>query len=412
MEPVVTYTQDTFRFAYPELEIECLFEHFTENARDGVTAELWLTTSRYPKPGLLYYGGISFKSATSHQAVLKNIRTRVEPNGFLSDVDFDAILTQTSALCVRKWRDGTPAVRLVDLAPDLSRQWLLYPYLQENAVTVLFGDGGTGKTTLGQAIGLTIASGIPILGREPSATGNVMYLDWETEAETHWEMLSALCSGVGIKLPDNIWYRRMHTSLPSGVGPVRREVALNNITLVIVDSIGLAGGDEPERAGPKIGIFNALRTLQGCTILALDHVAKGDKTTPYGSVYTRNIARVAWAVDKAQEEGEDRLDVALRMEKINRGKLAARHGYSFHYTADGDALAQIDIQRADIMEIPSFAAKAPLQTQIGHELRKGSLSIKDLAERLDAKEGSVKQALRRNKHAFVPVGEGMWGLVT
>jgi hypothetical protein len=52
---------------------------------------------------------------------------------------------------------------------------------------------------------------------------------------------------------------------------------------------------------------------------------------PYGSVYTRNIARLLWEVQKAQTEGESKITVAMRNEKINRGMLHRRHGYNITY---------------------------------------------------------------------------------
>lgn len=419
MKPVPTFTLDTYRFSYLQEEVEVLAERIHEDSRDGLRLDLTIATSRHPMPGTLFSGRVSLSLASQQQAVIKALLARCQ-NGFLTDIDWAGMLLQVEVLSKRRFRDGDPAIQLSSYSPDLSQKWLLYPYLQQRSTTVLFGDGGVGKTTLAEYIGLCAATGRGALNNAISEPTNVMYLDWETEADTHWELLNALCAGLDMKIPPNMFYRRMNASLPSSIGAVRHEVALHEIGLVIVDSIGLAGGDDPERAGPKIAIFNALRTLESCATLAIDHVSKVDHRKPYGSVYTRNIARLAWELSKAQEQEDPNvINVALRLEKINRGKAPPRHGYRLGFVNEGDSLRELMVEEMNPIDVPEFRTKMPIQYQIARILKnEGALSLSDITKELASesdkplKEDSVRKALKRNGRLFNRTEDGLWTLFT
>lgn len=409
LTPNATYTLDTYRFEYPDISV--VYEGFFEDSRDGIRADVTVSTSRFPKAGLLHQGTLRLLGSQSKATFVRALERR-RGEGFLDEVDFDGIIAQTAALSYRHWKEGFPAVQLSSLEPQGANKWLLYPFLQDQAVCVLFGDGASGKSTLGEAMGVAISSGQPALGYVPLYTGGVLYLDWETEAETHREIVSAICNGLGIDIPGNIWYRRMHTSLAAGIQAIRVEAVTHEVTLVIVDSIGLAGGDEPERAGTKIALFNALRTLMGCTILCIDHVSHQDKSRPFGSIYTRNIARLAWAATRDRDEESQDLRVALRLEKINRGQAPPRQGFRIQYENNEDGLSAITFHKADPMDMPTIEKAAPLFNRVLHELRHGAMSVKDLATELDAKPNSILQTLRRNTRAFVKLDNDQWGQVT
>lgn len=412
-QPDVTYTMDTHRYIYATAEIEILYERFHEDSRDGLLAEITVQTSRHPRPGLLYNGRLVLAGPNSRQSVVRALEKR-RGDDFLSDVDFDGMLVQTAFMSLRRWRLGEPAIQLSEVQPSGQAKWLLYPYLQDKAICILFGDGGSGKSTLAEGMGLSVVTGRNVLGNAPLYTGNVLYLDWETEAESNYELLAALCRGLDMEVPSGFWYKRMNLSFPAGIAAVRQDVSAHNIKLVIIDSIGLAGGDEPERAGTKIALFNAARTLSDCTILAIDHVAQSNHRKPYGSVYTRNIARIAWGIDKAQEEGTDRLAVGLRLEKINRGKVVPRQGFNLEYISDQETLSEIRVEKMDPMTIDDFKHKAPLYRQLAHELGNGAKDIETLADLLEKPENTIKATLsnKRYRNLFQPLEQGLWGLAS
>ena len=417
MKPDVTYTHDRHVFNYRDLEISLAYSEFRE--RDE-TMYLEVSTSRYPRAGLLFAGKFAFDALGGNSGMKTwidrlNDRSVSKDTQFLEDVDWHNILLETKQLSLARWKKGEPSISLADVEPAGADKWLLFPFLQESVINIIYGDGGTGKSTLAESMAVSLAAGIPVLGMEPNKQINVMYLDWETEPEAHREIVGALCNGAGIPIPSNIRYRRMDRSLVASIRGIREEVGVHDIGLVIIDSVGMAGSGEPERAATKTDLFGALRTLKGCTILCLDHVAKGDQSSPYGSVYTRNTARLIWHVESVSDDDSNELKVALKQNKINRGRKIGRKGYSLEYDTDqDDILHRIDISSLDLMEVEEFAAKVPLWKRRQHELRHGERSVYDLADVLDSEVDSIRKALVRKSVMFQQsrVDKNIWQLKT
>ena len=409
MNPNITYLHDKHIFNYPDLEISLTYSDYKEREE---TMYLEVDTSRFPKAGLLYAGKFAYDMLGGQSGMKAWVdrltdRSMDKEISFLEDVDWHSILLTTKQDTLTRWRKGAPSVALADVAPAGADKWLLYPFLQQGYVNIIFGDGGTGKSTLAQAIAVTLASGHPIMGADASKTLNVMYLDWEEEAEAHREIVESICRGASIPIPPNIRYRRMDRALAGSIRGVRDEVIAHDIGLVIVDSIGMAGGGDPERAGTKIGLFDHLRTLKGCTILALDHIAKGDNSSPYGSVYTKNQARLIWNVESTADEDSTKLQVTMRLNKINRGRKIGRRAYSLQYDTDeNEILKAISFDRMDVMEIPKERDRSELWQLALHELKKGQMNINDLATAIKDRDGtapkvdSLRTAMKRRNGTF------------
>ena len=420
MNPQITYLADTYRFSYPDEEIQVLLERFSESSRDGLIAEATIMTSRAPKPGLLHHGRLNL-SSTRSQAEVIGALTKRDKEGFLADVDLGAIIQQVCFFALKRWREGEPSIILAD-APLEPTRYMLYPLVQYKAINMIYGDGGVSKSLLGLGMGISVATGHPILGFKPHVTGPVLYLDWEDEASTHRERMNAICDGAGIELPRNLYYRRLSASLDTSVATLRKEVAVKGIVFVIVDSVGIAGGDEPERASTKISLFGAARTLM-TTLLAIDHVPKLTPGKPFGSVYTRNTVRLAWEVQKAQGEGDSSVTVSLRNDKINRGMLHKRQGYRITYhneadsTEEGDPISRlvavnftsVDLKLTDLVktldtidQVTAFLAE------------NGPSTVKDIKEATELKDATIRSALKRWKDKKVKkaLSEDSWSLVT
>jgi RecA-family ATPase len=73
--------------------------------------------------------------------------------------------------------------------------------------------GGTGKSFFGLALGVTQATGWPVLGELDGEPGPVLYLDWEADEGTHAERLAAITLGADVPEAPAIYYRRMVASL-------------------------------------------------------------------------------------------------------------------------------------------------------------------------------------------------------
>ena len=63
-----------------------------------------------------------------------------------------------------------------------------------------------------------------------------------------------------------------------------------------------------------------------------------------------------------------------------------------------------------IADSPELTEKMNLKDRIAVQLRRGKLSVKTIAENLDAKPDSVEKSLKRNRTLFVRTGDE-WGLL-
>ena len=403
MNPDESFLQDVHSYNYLEFHLEVVLDRFREDNRDGLVAEATITTSRQPNPGLLYHGRLNLVSARSRQDIVRTLERRNGGVDFLSDIDFAAILEQVSYSSLKRWREGQPTIKLADVEPRASgTKYLLHPFLENGAACVLFGDGGNAKSTIALAMGVSIATGLDLLNATPHKLDNsVLYLDWEADEFIHASRLKAIAKAMQVDPPDNLLYRHQSNSLMEAASTIRKEIAAHGVNLVICDSLGLAAGDEPEAAKTKIAFFNALRSFN-TTALVIDHVSKADPTKPYGSVYTRNIARLIWGVDKAQTESESRLTVALRNEKTNHGRRHKPVAFHLDYAEDASGdLETITFSPADYDSIIEFSQSHPLWMQIRDILKAedhilnsvgamGAMTVADISNALEERGTKVR----------------------
>lgn len=294
-----TYLADTYRYSWPEEGIEVLVDRMTESHSDLV-CEMTVRTAR-PFPGLLRQAKFNLSSTRTRNEWVKALNER----GL--EVDWYAAIEQACTLSLRRWREGAAFIDLSTVAPREDDAYLLKPYVIEGASSGVFADGGTGKSLFALACGLTIATGEDVFGVQTSRVCPVLYLDWEWDEEAHAERLEALCLGAGIAKPEGmIWYRREFASINESAPNIRRFIAEKGIGFVVVDSLGFARGGEPESAELTIKTFASIRSF-GVPTLFVDHIAKHatDKQHSFGSVYTRNSARLMWRIDAEEQETND-----------------------------------------------------------------------------------------------------------
>lgn len=179
LNPEVTFLHNAHRYNYRDVGIEVLVERFSEG-RDGLHAEMLVTTSRPPRPGVLKHGRLNLVSAQAKSQFTRALRERAT-DGFLDDADFVALVEQVCLMSTRRWRDGNPAVDLREVSQRPGSRWLLEPYIEFGGPTIMFADGGSGKSLLAMAMAVSVASGISVIGDPIGTPSSVLYLDWEAD---------------------------------------------------------------------------------------------------------------------------------------------------------------------------------------------------------------------------------------
>ena len=121
---------------------------------------------------------------------------------------------------------------------------------------MIFGDGGVGKSMVALWLSTMVTEGM----QEPFECnpGNVLYLDWEMEAEETQGRLGRIAEGMGLPTPPRVFYRRCAGRLVDDVEWLAETVQSKGIDLVVVDSAVPSVRRKPERAG--VGAVAVLRT--------------------------------------------------------------------------------------------------------------------------------------------------------
>ena len=422
IEPDETFLLDSYRFLWKEGGIDVLVDRLHEE-KDGLKCEMTISHSRQPAPGLLREGRFNMSSPPTRTTWVKALNERTGDKW--PDVDWYFVMEYVCAKSTRRWRQGEPLLDLADVDIPTELPYVLHPLCVDGASTVLFADGASGKSLIALACELSVATGEEILpGVMPMRSGPTIHWDWEWDAESHAERLRAICNGAGISVPHGmIFYQRELISLIEAAPRMRKRVAETGAVFGVIDSLGFARGGDANSQELTTRTFAALRTL-GIPVMVIDHVSKDSKKEggaddSFGSIYTRNSARMMWRLDAQKEEESSNFYAALVNRKANR-KLQRTRGLNVHLETDDDErLTSITFEAADVRDIPGLNRTSSLSDQIEGIIRaQGGVPMlyRDIAECLRVEGATVtnevvRVTLHSRKKKFVRVGE-RWALVS
>ncbi|MCS7227150.1 MAG: AAA family ATPase [Gloeomargarita sp. SKYB31] len=194
--------------------------------------------------------------------------------------------------------------------------WLVRGLVCRGYITILYGDGGSGKSLLSMHLARAVSAGYPWLGEEVTPkTRRVAYVDFELTIQT-FQRRSVL-----LDTDDAAWsnvYYFDGDKYRNNTGKVEwrtlREVLDQfKFDLVILDSFGYihhTGHNEAGEAMESLREIDNLAKRLNAAILLVDHIAKdtGDTEKPkaIGSVYKYNTARSALFIRKTRNAIEVR----------------------------------------------------------------------------------------------------------
>lgn len=381
-EPALRVIGDGLWVVWPSRGLTMEFSRFVDH-RDTLMAEISVTSEQ---AGALHWAKLNLASTQTRTALVRVLEEAE------SSQPWRSLVEAACRMVVDHWRAGEPATALRPAAPSAGR-WLVEPYVPLGEITVLFGDGGAGKSLLALALALAGLIGHP-LGNlwRIQPLRRVLYLDWESDAQAHAERLWALSQPLEAPPEGAILHRRLYRPLTEDLSTIRADCDRHEADLVVVDSLGAACGPEPEGADAAVRTLMAIRGLRG-TKLVVAHVSKQGADTkgparPFGSVYVGNLARSTIEFRRQEEggAGDDGFAVTLYHRKNNHGRLGRAAGFAFEWGIDG-ALA---VRRAE----PDLSSTS-LATRVLASLRSGGMAADAIADELDVPARSVKSALAR-----------------
>ena len=367
--------------------------------KDGLHAQLEINMTTNGKQMHLYGpANWGLMSTTGRGNITRYVRERVE-------LDWPRIIEDVVRLAHRTYSAQEAVTSLADFEDTPADTWAIYPLALENQTTVIFGDGGTGKSYLSLACGMSCQTGDTVIpGLRPHIRHNVLYLDWEDEKITHSGRLQKLAYGLNIvdSVPD-IKYLHCYMPLADHLKQIKKAIRQYSIGMVIVDSGAAACGGEPEKPDVALKFFNSLRELR-CTIIVICHVTKEDsKGKPFGSAFWHNAPRATFEIVGEEESPTDEINIGIYHRKANNNQKVQPFALKLRFDAE-----QATYETAEIGDTPDLIGKLSHRQQLIAVFRRENraMTVMELYEATSIKsEGAVNTTLNRATATFRRVGK-------
>lgn len=347
-----------------------------------------------------------------HRVNLNGDKVRVakklhEYDGRFKLPEWTLLIETAAVLVLRRYREGEPLLRLNASTPVEELSYQLNPLVFHRKTTILYGDGGLGKSSLAMLCGMLVSTGKSLAGLS-AVPGRVLYVDYEDSWDVHVRRMRAIAACHPELKAADVAYQAHHEPLWNIVPMLLRRVQTEQITFLILDSLAAATcGDSSAEAATKA--FRALRMLNlGALVLA--HIPKATEQQQesgiYGSVFFKNFARSTWELRKEQEVGADVSILGLFNRKSNLSRLHLPLGLTVRQNGTNSSM---QYEPCDLGETIELAKGLPVASRIVNFLEKdgGVYSAKDIAEAIEIPLGTVKTTLsRHNRMKWHSIGEG------
>lgn len=330
----------------------------------------------------------------------------------IAGVDIEGAMTIAVHEELTHLKTGASSVRLGSMKVDLSaRPFIVDPFIAATGVTVMYGEGGISKSMLALAFAISVSTGIPIFGKEPYLTGPVVYFDYEDDPSVHAVRSQALCASLGLT-PDtlSVHHYPLTAKIATSLREIRHQIRTHGAVLAVVDSIGMGRGGSAVAAEDTIRLFRHLRHF-GVPVLAIDHISKEQKgkddPDPYGSIYTKNSARLGWALKKVVAPKNDPNITMVYAQNTKHNHVAKQRSRFIevaYRNNDYGIPEHIDITVSD--DFGLLRESVPVRDRLILRLSDGEWRTYEwLAETLGVAESSVRSAVARDAQADAPMFE-------
>ncbi len=329
-----TFTYGFHDFNFDEYGIEIKVDRFHESRGDWHGfIKIQADPSSYPQlesPHILFQK-INLSSGNTRRSLARDLDKMLEIGQGIWIGILETVCTKS---LYQRWQ-GSPVTKIGKLPLNSADPFLLYPILREGSQTVLYGEGGLGKSYCSLLFALLVQYNRS-LGKLASKPANVLYLDWEGTQSDLNARCAAMSKGMGFE--GEILYRDCNTAFVNEYNTFDSMIIENNVGLVIIDAKTAAINGHINESENTMHLFNALRTLKlkgyPVTALIIDHVAKDSDRGPIGSVTNTNAPRDVWQMKASQQPNSSTKRIGLYHKKANNGKIQKPFGLEFKFQDD------------------------------------------------------------------------------
>ena len=410
-QPEIIDNRTSYTFKWKDEQLQVVVTRLHEHRDGHISCELdWTTTNPQYHTHLLRTS-FNLSSSLTKSNLIKQLA-----EAYKEKVDWNATVEQLRVITVDRMRAGEPIQELWTDDKIAPPEYKLYPILPEGEPTMLYADGGSGKTYVSLYIAMCIQ--LPWIEnplRFKPKFGKVLVLDYEAGGNTATLRLKRI--KMGHDLPEfMVEYRRCEIPLEKEVDRIVSYIKEREIDTVIIDSVFGASAGGLNDDGVAKGFFQAVRGLPTTTLI-LHHVAKGikktDDKTAYGSAFFKNAVRMSWELISESGKGEPTLKLGLFNRKSNNARLHNPIGIeiefddpygpvSFHpYDVEGDG--------SDVIQ-----QSLPLGKRIINALKHGPMITSDIAKEVGSSYHQVAARLNEMKKAnkALRLPDSRWGLIS
>jgi len=381
-KPTITFGSRRNTFEWDSLDLKVVADRITD---DGV-AELYFYHRNGSGDTLLHLGRANLLSPTMPREFIKVLSSRRE------SLDWQTVLTHVTCSTMDNLRRGEDVIMLTEEYGKERPEYVLPPLFVKDAPNIVYADRSSAKSLF--AVTVAIALTLPWhdnniglnVGMYPH---KILYLDWEASDKILGWTKECLRRG----LPDAHWcdFAYLHCAGPisDSVHHIQHKIEQTEADIIIIDSLGMAVGDDLNLTKPAFAFFGALRLLP-VTPIILAHTAKSQENrrrTVYGNAYYENEARSIWEVVKEQQPGQPELNISLFQRKS-----PPFAGYSeplaWRYSFEGDI---IYIETSSPISDKRDESTPPSETDIALEILYAADGAKlSAAEILARSKGQIK----------------------
>lgn len=390
-EPIMKREGDDFIYSWPGFGVGIAVSHLHEGSKGEVHGELTIYSSIGPgekRDGVIEWCQLNLAAQTTRKSLATALTER---NGHLLDwgLALKAVAYRTTEL----YRTGEPTVDLSKIVINRERRFLIDKILPAGQVSIFYGDGMGGKSLTAALVAIAVQTNRTVLGCfRPCYQANVLYLDWETDADEQADRIDQLSAGLGVERPP-ILYRHPVRLLADEMAIIRREIDKHRIGLLIVDSMHLACGNVVDF--DAVARFNsALTSVAGVAKIVVTHVSKASaaqdsgKSTPLGLAQVNNYGRSNWEFRAERGDPDAPIEVGMFHRKVNGFPMQRPIG--IRYIFDSWA-PMIRAEWTDIQNSPTLVAHSSNVDRIRSALRGlDAASYKEVAELAGLPENIVR----------------------
>src|SRR3990167_1330206 len=186
--PKVTELGTAFTFTWEPEKVIGRVDRVYQHSRGDVSAEITFRTTMHDPPALLHHSRCSNLLGTrSRKEIAKDCGEKYPA---LSTDDWLGLVETCFEHVVTRSREGEPTELIIDVPMSQTSDFLLHPLLHRNDINVLFGLGGSLKSTLSAWLSVRVAMGLG------SDEANVAILDWESTSQSWARRIREVSTGL------------------------------------------------------------------------------------------------------------------------------------------------------------------------------------------------------------------------